>query len=61
MRICRPIAGIGPSVGETQLVADRRICKPVMNVSPSIGSDGIIVYYGTDGYIDYGGSGEIIY
>ena len=37
-RICKPVIGVGPIIGESQLVPDSRICLPHISVGPQNGS-----------------------
>ena len=37
-RICKPVIGVGPKIGESQLIADSRICLPHISVGPQNGS-----------------------
>ncbi len=64
-RICKSVIGVGPRIGQTQLVADSRLCLPKMNVQQNIGEESvgfIINYPGGTGAISYpGGTGLIIY
>lgn len=43
-RICKPVIGVGPIIGESQLVPDRRICLPYISIGPVNGSPTPISY-----------------
>ena len=60
MKICKASL-IGPKIGQTQLIADRRICLPHINVGAVKGTSGVYIVYGSSGRIIYGSSGKIIY